>query len=207
MPSSEYPEFFFFDLGNVLLFFDHEKAVEHVSELSAAPPDRVREVIFSSGWELRYERGEISSAEFHEHICRELGVSIPLEKMLEAVSDIFHPNLPIRNSLQLLRDRGVRLGLLSNTCEAHWNWVEEHAYPTVEGWFEFPILSFRERCMKPDIAIYQKAQQRAGVAAEQIIFVDDRLENVEGARMAGWQAHLFQHHEQLQELIASWEQV
>ena len=45
--------------------------------------------------------------------------------------------------------------------------------------------------MKPDRAIYDAAIERAGVAAHEVFFTDDRLENVEGARAVGIDAVQF----------------
>ena len=46
--------------------------------------------------------------------------------------------------------------------------------------------------MKPDSRIYQDAIRMAGEPAELIFFVDDRPENVEAARLAGLDAHLYE---------------
>lgn len=53
------------------------------------------------------------------------------------------------------------------------------------------IISAEEGLAKPDEAIYHLAAQRLGLPPEAILFVDDVLENVEGARQAGMQAFLF----------------
>ena len=43
---------------------------------------------------------------------------------------------------------------------------------------------------KPDPAIYRLTEQRLGVQAHQIVFLDDRDEHVEAARTCGWSAVL-----------------
>jgi HAD superfamily hydrolase (TIGR01509 family) len=53
------------------------------------------------------------------------------------------------------------------------------------------VLSFEAEAMKPDRRIYDAAIQRAGVPADRIFFVDDREENVAGARAAGIDAVQF----------------
>jgi FMN phosphatase YigB (HAD superfamily) len=62
---------------------------------------------------------------------------------------------------------------------------------TVVGWFDPVVLSYRVHAMKPDLSIYRSAERMAGVGPESIFFIDDRAENVEGARAAGWRATLF----------------
>lgn len=53
------------------------------------------------------------------------------------------------------------------------------------------IVSAEEGLAKPDEAIYLLAARRLGMPPQAILFVDDVLENVEGARQAGMQAFLF----------------
>ena len=40
--------------------------------------------------------------------------------------------------------------------------------------------------MKPDAKIYQVTEERVGLAPEQLIFADDKLENIEAAKSRGW---------------------
>lgn len=58
--------------------------------------------------------------------------------------------------------------------------------------FRDVLVSGDERLVKPDPAIYRLALDRFGVTAENALFIDDRLENVEGARDVGMKAHLFE---------------
>ena len=51
--------------------------------------------------------------------------------------------------------------------------------------------------MKPDRAIYEIAAERAGASPSEVFFVDDRAENVVGAKAAGLDAVLFTDAEQL----------
>ena len=64
MPTT--PEFLYFDLGNVLLFFDHDRGCRQVGELTGLPAEKVRQVVFENDLTHRYERGENSSREFYD---------------------------------------------------------------------------------------------------------------------------------------------
>ena len=58
---------------------------------------------------------------------------------------------------------------------------------------------------KPDRVFYTAAQARMGVTvAQSILFVDDKAENVDGARMAGWRAILYRGPESLEKALAGW---
>jgi putative hydrolase of the HAD superfamily len=178
--------FFYFDLGNVLLKFDHELACRQLAEVAGLSSDVVRRVLFDEGVQWRYERGEINCQEFYEHFCRETGARPDYDAVQHAVSDIFEVNAPVLPIVAALAAAGRRLGVLSNTCAAHWN----YCLPKYAGlrFFEVFALSYEIGAMKPDEKTYQAAAELAGAAPEEIFFTDDRPENVESARRAGFDA-------------------
>lgn len=180
-------EFVYFDLGCVLLFFDHEIACRQMADVAGLETAVVRRVVFESGLEDQYERGEISTEQFYQEFCRRTQTSAPREALLEAASNIFTVNEPSVELAHRLHQSGRPLGGLSNTCEAHWDFVTSR-WPFLTGWFRHWILSYEVGSMKPDAAIYAAAAARAGVEPEGVFFVDDRPDNVEGARRAGFDA-------------------
>jgi len=111
--------------------------------------------------------------------------------MLHAAADMFIPNPHILPVLERIRDMGIPMGLLSNTCEAHWNWICELDFPQLRGWFAPIILSYEVRSMKPDAHIYSEAQRRSGHDAPGIFSPTDRAENVEAGKKAGWMLRYF----------------
>jgi FMN phosphatase YigB (HAD superfamily) len=80
---------------------------------------------------------------------------------------------------------GYRLGLLSNICELHWNYVSDGRFGLLRETFETVALSYQLKAMKPDAKIYLKAAELAGVAPQEIFYVDDIAGHVEGARAVG----------------------
>ncbi len=63
--------FLYFDLGNVLLKFDHRLASRQMGEVAGVPADVVWEVVFAGDLEQRYESGEIGDREFYEIFCQQ----------------------------------------------------------------------------------------------------------------------------------------
>jgi putative hydrolase of the HAD superfamily len=58
---------------------------------------------------------------------------------------------------------------------------------------------------KPERVFFTNAQARMGVAvAQSILFVDDKVENVDGARMCGWRAMLYRGPESLARALIEW---
>lgn len=194
-------DFFYFDLGNVVLFFDHEIACRNVAALTGLTPTRVREAIFANGLEIRYETGLVTSEQFHAEFCRITDTRPDRHAFMRACSDIFTFNSEIPGVLNRLRDHGCRLGVLSNTCEGHWSFVQQQTYENIWSAFETYALSYELKSMKPAAEIYHAAARLAGVPIESIFFVDDRPENVAQALAQGMDAVLFQSTAQLRQEI------
>jgi putative hydrolase of the HAD superfamily len=71
--------------------------------------------------------------------------------------------------------------------------------------FDEIIYSAALGVCKPERVFYTNAQARMGVTvAQSILFVDDKAENVDGARMAGWRAMLYRGPESLEKALAEW---
>ena len=58
-------------------------------------------------------------------------------------------------------------------------------------WFDAVLVSYEVGVAKPDPAIYQMCLTRLGVESNRALFVDDRIENVEGATRIGLQTFHF----------------
>jgi HAD superfamily hydrolase (TIGR01509 family) len=191
LPSHPADLFLFFDLGKVLVAFDHQVMVENLARLLGVAGESVRALLFDQGLEDAYERGEITSETFAARLQAIGRHPVDQDELLDAAGAMFSVQRDMVPVLQRCRQAGVGMGLLSNTCEAHWEWLQRHPMETVVGWFDPVVLSYRVHAMKPDLSIYRSAERMAGVGPESIFFIDDRAENVEGARAAGWRATLF----------------
>lgn len=198
------PDFVYFDLGNVLCFFDHAVSAQQMAEVAGSDAVTLRRLVYESDLEHRYETGLVSGEQFVDEIARALDRKLDVAAMLEASSAMFTPNLDMLPVLESLREMGIRIGLLSNTNWAHWDWISRQRYSVVEGWFDPLILSFEVQSMKPDFRIYEHSCKLAKVPPEKIFFTDDRLDNIEGARKAGWQAHQFTGVPALRQIVESW---
>jgi putative hydrolase of the HAD superfamily len=184
--------FIYFDLGNVLLHFCHDRMCRQMAEAAGIDVQRVREIVLSDAALRQHETGVLNPVTFHDYFCRETGANVAAEVLHTAASDIFTLNSAIVPIVERLASAGHRLGILSNTNEAHWRFVTDGRFaPLLPGPFEQAVVSFQEGAMKPDAAIYEAAARRAGVAPCEIFFTDDREENVAAAKAAGFDAVLF----------------
>ena len=190
-------KFIYFDLGKVLLDFDHEKMVCQMAKVAGVTPIAMRDALMPTGqpsqgdtqWQL--EAGAIGPDDYYEHLCEALQTRPPREEFELAASDIFTPIEESFALVERLAAQGIRLGILSNTNAIHWDFFMDGRYPLLNEAFELKLSSFELKSMKPESAIYQKAAERAGVAPSEIFFTDDKPENIEGALSVGYDAMLF----------------
>ncbi len=197
-------KFVFFDLGNVLVHFDHDIAVRNVANLVARDTAVVKQALFTSGLQDRLETGLITSHEFAESVVKTLDCKTDKETLLEAISAIFRPNEGIVILLDQLRQARIPMAVLSNTCEPHWLWILRQQWPVMHGWFDFYILSFEARSMKPDAGIYEESERRSGRKPEQLFFTDDRADNIAAAHARGWATHQFTSIDGLAKELGQW---
>lgn len=184
-------QFVYFDLGNILWTFDEDRACQNAADLFGVSSEEIRKAVYDSGLQSRFEHGQVSSIGF----CDQLSNSIASTKevanyqvIADALSDMFTPIESMVSAIEAVRASDAKIGILSNTCQHHWDWVQRQQHPLMAGPFDAVVLSCEVNSMKPDDQIYRAAELAAGVASDQILFLDDKPGNVLAAKMRGWQA-------------------
>ena len=195
------PEFIYFDLGNVLLTFDNQRACAQMSRVSGLPEGQLRDLFGEHDFQNQLERGETSFASVVESLGEFAGRSLDVAAMRHAYADIFDLVPGIVPVVARLAAANVRLGVLSNTSDPHWELITDGRFAILPAYFGTFALSFEIGAMKPDERIYEQAAKLANVAPSQIFFTDDRAENVEAASRAGWDAVLFESPGQVAEAL------
>jgi glucose-1-phosphatase len=184
MEMPQRPEVVIFDLGKVLVDFDYSIAAKKISAKGNIPPEEVQRLIDHSPLLFRYETGVIDQAEFHREVCKLTGYCGPLDEFAPDFSDIFSAIEPMIALHEELRGRGIPTFILSNTNDMAAGHIRG-AFPFFSN-FDGYIFSYEQGVMKPDMRIYEIAEKITGRRGEQIVYIDDRLENVEPGRKRGW---------------------
>lgn len=185
------PDFIYFDFGNILFRFCHERMLRQMAAVAAVELEAMRTAVFRGTIGEAFDRGEVSPEQFYDQVCRELKVSPSFAALEEACSDMFEP---IPESLDLVRNllaRGVRCGVLSNTNHSHWTFANRR-FPGAMPPFDVFALSYELGLIKPQPEIYRRAAELANADPRRILFFDDRPENVVAAADAGWDAVLIE---------------
>jgi putative hydrolase of the HAD superfamily len=173
---------FAFDLGQVLLEFDVRIALKNLGARCEGGADAVVSLLRENDLALQLESGRISGREFYSEFQRRLQFKGNYEEFCAAYADIFRENAPMIELMRALKKR-FAVYLLSNTNEIHIDFItKRHAFL---GEFDGHVYSYREGVMKPDARYFQRLLDRFSLQPPEVVFVDDLLVNVEGARAVG----------------------
>lgn len=141
--------------------------------------------------ELKHERRfylGMPEGEWEQLMAGELGVPAPNEpgfrKSLEAV---YKRNDVMLEKAKLLKQHGIKIAVVSNTKIPAKLFFEEDIIKSGYDIFDAYVFSCNKwiRAVKPESHIYLMAAKWLGVAPQECIFLDDKMENVDGASAIG----------------------
>ena len=178
-----------FDLGNVLLQWNPEAYYDEI-----VGPER-RKAFFAQvpvgRLNDRSDLGENLSDLVEEFAPLYPGWEREIQMWWEDWPKICAPEIP--GSVTLLRrlkERGVPVFSLTNFGVQTLG-IAQKNYPFLTL-FDREFVSGALQVMKPDVGIYEALEQGTGLSGAELIFADDRADNIEAARARGWQTHLFE---------------
>lgn len=179
----------FFDIGNVLIYFSYQKMCQQIAETCEMTEEEVHQQLIDHQFGERHETGQVSSEELYNHFLTHGNSTPTQDEFLQAACSIFHPNYSLWPTVQALKKRGVKLLLLSNTCDSHFRYIEKN-YEIIQE-FDYRILSHQVNARKPDRVIFESALEVCECEPEECFYVDDIEEYVEAARDLNIDAEVF----------------
>ncbi len=176
--------FVYFDINGCLVRFFHQ-AFSRLAQETGVAGDQIE----TTFWHYNDAvcRGEMTMADFNMAFATRLGVGSLdwLKYYLDAVEPI--------SEMQAFLPWAVehyQVGLLSNIMPGFIEALQAAGkIPTLP--FYSVIDSSQVGAIKPEVKIYQAAQDKSGVSPEQILFVDDSRTNLMAAEKLGWKVMWF----------------
>jgi epoxide hydrolase-like predicted phosphatase len=182
------------DFSGVLLTPKNDLGYNFISQLIGIPVE-VLTHYFNGDLNRQVDLGEISSDAFYKSIFREQNLNEDLvSRYYELFSDAFELNHPLINLTRTLRKR-LKFGLLSNYSDRLRPMLENEYH--IADLFDDMVISCEVHQLKPEERIYRTALDRLDVKPQEAIFVDDRIENIDGANKIGIHAVHYQTSEQV----------
>ena len=180
-----------FDLGRVVLDFDHTIAASRISKFCAKTPKEIFDLFFESQITIFFEAGRISPREFYSKVKEMLGLNLSFDNFVPIWNEIFFLTSQNRAVYSLANSLGAsyKVALVSNINILHYEYLKKH-FPVFNA-FHNVFTSCEIGFIKPHPAIYRKVLLDLDVAPENTFYTDDRQELIDGARQLGINAYLF----------------
>ena len=183
-----------FDYGMVLSAPPDPAAWQRMITITGLPED----LLHREYWAHRhdYDRGDLNAHAFWNKTATGAGIVLTpaqLAALIEADTDLWAQlNPPMIDWVQRLQHAGIRTGILSNMPDAmeaglraRHHWIED---------FDHHTWSHALNLAKPELEIYRHAAEGLSTPPANILFIDDRAENIAAALATGMQAIQYSDH-------------
>jgi HAD superfamily hydrolase (TIGR01509 family) len=169
------------DVGRVLVHWDPGATLTGLAKISRAKPAELQTLWGQSSPDLG--TGALSAQAFHRYLIDRAGTDESWNQFYTAFCrGLCRDDAALRYAAELA-ERGIPLGIISNTNAIHVHWLHTHLPELVL--FRSVVWSSDVGLLKPDRAIYDLAVRSMGADPAHTLFVDDLEENAAGAEAAG----------------------
>jgi glucose-1-phosphatase len=180
---------YLFDLGHVIVDIHYDRFLKALGLDHTYSIDEMLALFIQSGLIASYESGRLSTDRFIAASRDLLQIDLDDPALLAAWKAIIGDEKEGIDHIMSSLAEHCPLYLLSNTNEPHFREAVRRS-PSLSFLKEY-FLSYELKLLKPDPEIYREAVRRIGFAAEEIIFIDDREDNILSARGVGLNAIRF----------------
>ncbi|MDR2575566.1 MAG: HAD family phosphatase [Treponema sp.] len=194
-----------FDYGGVICFTPTPEMRSELVKLSGLSAETL--------WELdrkyrgEWDRGTYDGIGHYRFMLAKAGVSLNDDSLARiARADIESWSHINPDTVKLMRDikaAGLRVGILSNIPHDFPRDIASHsdALP-VFAEADIAVYSCELGIIKPEAGIYEELMKKADCLYEEIVFFDDKVDNVNKARELGIQAFLWEGAEQARKIVS-----
>lgn len=191
-----------FDYGEVISTSQSEEDKLALVTTAGQPAEAFWRVYWRHRDQL--DHGRLSIVEYWRQVAADLGVTWDLATIQQLWVHDFRGWISAEPQtvriLEELHDGGTRLALLSN---AGYDFGDPFRYAPFATLFERVFVSAELGLLKPDAAVYQHIAHELGVELHDMVFVDNKAVNVDGATALGVTGHVFTGAPRLREFLIS----
>lgn len=178
-----------FDMGNVLLDYNPDAAMQILGINEKAKPVIMKELFGGNEW-VQLDLGNISIDEAFENIKQRIHEEYhsDLRKCIDGWDVCMVPVEGAKDFCEFVKSNGFGVYVLSNAHKSFYSYFPR--YFNLD-FFDGVVVSADVHTVKPDIKIYKHLLEKYSLKAEECLFIDDRADNVDGALKAGMKAVQF----------------
>jgi putative hydrolase of the HAD superfamily len=182
---------FMFDYGGVMVHHQSDSDQAKLAQIAGIPKDVFTELYWSERCD--YDKDLISGIEYWQIVAQRGGTTFT-EQVIQELIDFDNQTWMQFDSvmwewIDQLRAGGKRVGLISNMPRDLGEALKSSTQKLSN--FDQVTLSYEIRAVKPEPAVYEHCLEGLNTPPEQTLFLDDRIENVQGAELLGIRAIQF----------------
>jgi putative hydrolase of the HAD superfamily len=180
-----------FDFGGVLCFHPDEPRWRRAAETAGLPVERFIEAFWAN--RIEYDAGRWTPQQYWQSVARIAGTQFEesrIPRLIRCEIELWnHYDSRVLAWTNQLRAEGYLTAILSNLPQPLG--VELRNTPGFLEHFDYVTFSYELGVVKPQAEIYLETIGGLGVEPPQALFLDDRVDNVEGACAVGLRAELY----------------
>lgn len=196
-----------FDIGNVLIDIDYPKTISNFQKLATIDFQSIVSYQQQIAIFNQFEKGQVSVEEFVTALKQYLRDDVTDQQIIDAWNTmlVYYPEQKIK-LLHALKNKGFQLYALSNINELHVAEINSNVQrlfgiTEFSELFEKAYYSNEVGWRKPEAELYNIVLTEIHLAPEHILFIDDKLENLEPAQLLGIQTYHLQDPNDLYHLL------
>ncbi|MEM6815212.1 MAG: HAD family phosphatase [Bacteroidota bacterium] len=196
-----------FDFGNVLIDLDYPRIIQEFKKVATKNQDNIRKLIMNSKVMMKFETGEIGPERFRASVNKILGMDLSEDNFDQIWNSMLKSITKERMDKVLkIRDK-FDTYILSNSNILHEIAFEEMVMDatgklSIREYVKKTYFSHEVGMRKPNRDIYEFVIEDINNYASRMLFLDDRLDNIEAARAVGMKAiQIFNPDRQLNEIF------
>jgi putative hydrolase of the HAD superfamily len=176
---------FIFDYGGVLVRNQSHEDQARLAHIAGIPQPLFTELYWAH--RLDYDKDSVTAPEYWTTVARSAGASlsaVAIEELTELdTTSWMQFDSVMWDWVEELRAAGKRVAMLSNMPRDLGEALRTRTNRLRS--FDQVTLSYEVRSAKPEPAAFEHCLEGLGTPADQLLFLDDRIDNVQGAELLG----------------------
>ena len=179
-----------FDMGNVLLNYDPNVCLDYFLE-SDEDKKMIMDELFQGPEWVKGDRGLLTDEEIYLHVKKRLPKRLhsALKNCVFEWHMCMKPIVGAKEFCEYVKSEGYKIYVLSNASNTFYDYFPERFAPF--SYFDGVVVSSDIHMIKPEREIYTYLLEKYQLTPEESFFIDDRPENIEGARAAHMNGAVF----------------
>jgi putative hydrolase of the HAD superfamily len=181
-------------MGGVIVDVHRDRAIRNFKAIGVDDAENFIDAYHHKGIFIDIENGDIDAGEFCRLLCKHAGKKISREGIENAWKSII--DLPPEYKLEYIQElrKTHRVFLLTNNNPFIMDWACAPGFTqsgnALSDYFDKLYISYKMKCTKPGLKIYNMMIEDAGINPAESLFIDDSEQNIKAGKECGLQVYL-----------------